>query len=128
MITDRFTKLTQAVSLRQIEAFTVARDFSEEWGLKYGAPQTVLSDNRSHFALLFFRRFCLVMVITFATTYRPRTNDQTERFNKTILWMLRCYVRDNPRDWNDNVQVFAFAYKNAIHSRTNENPFELVFS
>lgn len=48
-VTDRFTKLTHAVTLRNIDSFTVARAFAEEWVFKYGAPETMLAYNGSQF-------------------------------------------------------------------------------
>ena len=46
----------------------------------------------------FFRRVCNILQLynIFITTYRPQTNGQVERFNRTLTAMLRCYVEDNP--------------------------------
>ena len=49
VISDRFTKLTQVVPLKHITAYDVAVAFLEHWVFKYGAPATLLSDNRSQF-------------------------------------------------------------------------------
>lgn len=61
VVTDRITKLKPAIPLRRMDYFTVARAFAEEWELKYGSPETVLSDNGSKFATCFFRRVWQVM-------------------------------------------------------------------
>lgn len=45
VITDRFTKLAQPVSLRKIYSYTVAQAFTVQWVFKYGAPEMVLADN-----------------------------------------------------------------------------------
>ena len=42
VITDRFSKLTRAVPLRSITAFTVAKAFVQHWILAYGAPAFLL--------------------------------------------------------------------------------------
>lgn len=39
---DRFSKLTQVVPLRLIDAYVVSIDFVEHWVFKYGVPKTVL--------------------------------------------------------------------------------------
>lgn len=38
LITDRCTMMTQALPLRKIDFYTVARDFADEWVFKYGSP------------------------------------------------------------------------------------------
>lgn len=103
VITDCFTTLTQAVPLRKIDACAVVRDFEDEWVLKYEAPETVPKENGSQFASECFRRVHVVMGCGnyFASTYRLRTNRQTEWYNWTTLAILRCYVIDNQRDCDD---------------------------
>ena len=50
VITDRFTKLTQVISMKKVTAQHVAIAFVEHWVFKYGPPKTLLSDNGSNFA------------------------------------------------------------------------------
>ena len=54
VITDRFTKLSQVIPLRRIDAYTVAVAFMEAWIFKYGPPKTLISDNGKQFAAKFF--------------------------------------------------------------------------
>ena len=54
VITDRFTKRTQFIPLRQIDAYAVAVAFVEAWIFKYGPPKTLISDNGKQFAGKFF--------------------------------------------------------------------------
>ena len=129
-ITDRFTKLTQAVPLRRIRAADVAAGFVDHWVFKYGPPTTLLSDNGPQLASKFFTRVCKVLSITneLTTTYHPQSNGQAERFNRTLLAILRCYVADNPGDWCEYVGALCFAYNTAIHRATRTTPFDLVLS
>ena len=55
---DRFSKLTEVVPIRRIEACTVAVAFVEAWVFKYGPPKTLISDNGKQFAAKFFRAVC----------------------------------------------------------------------
>lgn len=130
VIRDRFTKLTQAIPLRLIDSYTVARSFAEEWVFKYGAPESVVTENGSQFTTELFFRVCQVMGIAnaFTSTYHPHTNELTERYNRTILKMLRCYVGYHQGDWDEYVQVLTYAYNNGIQSSTNNTPFDLVLS
>ena len=55
VMSDRFSKLTQVVPLRRIDAYTVAVAFVEAWVFKYGPPKTGISDNGKQFAAKFFQ-------------------------------------------------------------------------
>ena len=130
VITDRYTKLTQVVPLRRIKAYDVAVAFVEHWIFKYGPPATLLSDNGSQFVAMFFQRVCQLLGITnlFTTTYHPQTNGQTERFNRSLTAMLRCFVDDHPEDWCKYASALAYAYNQSVHRSTQTTPFELVLS
>ena len=129
-IFDRFTKLTQIVPLKSVKAYDVAVAFVNEWVFKYGPLRTLLSDNGSQFVSLFFQRVCLVMYImsSFTTTCHPQTNGQSERFNRSLLAMMRCYVDDHPADWCRCARALCFAYNTAVHRTTGTTPFDIVLS
>ena len=94
VVTDRFTKLTQVIPLRRIDAYAVAFASVEHWIFKYGSPKTLISDNRKQFASKFFQAVCSLLRLSniFMPTYHPQTNGQVERYNRTILAMTRNYV------------------------------------
>lgn len=81
----------------------VAQAFLDHWVFAYGAPKYVLTNNGPQFVAKFFDAICTMIGIThFCTTaYHPQTNDQTERFNKTILSRLKHYVAEHQTDWDD---------------------------
>lgn len=85
---------------------------------------------RGKFSSEFFRRFCVVISIvnSFTGICHPQTTNQTERYNGTILAMLRCYDSDQKRDCNYYVPVLAYSYNNGIHSSTKHSSFELLIS
>ena len=130
VITDRFTKLTQVVPLKGITALTVAKGFVEHWVFKYGPPKDLISDNGSQFASKLFRRVCQLLGIVniFTSTYHPQTNGQVERYNRTILAMLRNYVSDHQDDWDEYATALTYAYNNSVHRGTGTTPFNLVLS
>ena len=71
MITDRFTKLTRVVPLREITAYNVVVAFVEHWVFSYGPPECVISDNQKKFAAKFFQAVCETLGISnvFTSTY-----------------------------------------------------------
>lgn len=131
VVTDRFTKLTQAVPLRLIYAFTVVRAFAEHWIFNCADYESVLYNNRSQFSSQFFRRVCQVMGIAhvFTSSHQQQTIGHTERYNPTIISMLQCYIRDHhQKDWDEFLHELTYVYITGIHSSTEVAPFGLVFS
>lgn len=45
VVCDSFSKLAQAIPLRKMDSYTVARALVENWIFIYGTPETVLTDN-----------------------------------------------------------------------------------
>ena len=130
VITDRFTKLSQVIPLRKITTYNVAVAFVEHWVFKYGPPECLISDNGKQFADKFFQVVCSILGISnvFTSTYQPQTNGQVERYNRTILAMLRNYVNEHQDDWDRYATVLTYAYNNHVHRTTGTTPFDLVLS
>ena len=111
VITDQFTKLTTVVPLRNINAYYVAFAFCEAWIFKYGPPRSVLSDNGKQFTSRFVQSVCQLLGLSNAYTsaYHPQTNGLVERYNRTILNMLRCYVEEHQTDWDRYASALTYA-------------------
>ena len=130
VICCRFTKLTQVVPLRSITAYNLAVAFCTHWVFKYGPPRYLLCDNAQYFTAKFFQAVCRHLGIEnrFVTTYHPQANGQVERYNRTLVAMLRNYVNDHQNDWDQYAEALTYAYNNHVHRSTGTTPFELVLS
>ena len=130
VITDRFTKLTQIVCLRKTTAYIIAAAFCSHWVYKYGTPKETLTDNGPQFASKFLQETCQILGVanTFTSAYHPQTNGQCERYNRTLAAMLRCYVDENPQDWDTYAPALTYAYNMHVHRSTGTRPFDLVLS
>ena len=130
VITDRFSNLTAVVPLRNVNACSTAVAFCEAWVFKYGPPKTLLSDNGKQFASRFFLSVCQLLGVTnaFTSAYHPQVNGQVERYNRTILSMLRCYAEVHKNDWDRYESALTYAYNNHVHRITGTTPFELTLS
>jgi len=130
VVTDRFSKLTSVTPLARISADDVARAFVGDWVFKYGPPKTLISDNGKQFASKFFQRICSILGVSniFTSTYHPQTNGQVERYNRTVLAMLRNYVNEHQSDWDRYAYALTYAYNCHVHSSTGTTPFDLVLS
>ena len=130
VISDRFTKLTQVVPLRTTGAYDVAVAFVEHWVYKYGAPDRVVSDNGPQFIARLFQSVCrlLGMKTVPSSAFHPQTNGQVERYNRSLLAMLRHYVGEHQDDWDRYASAVTYAYNMTVHRSTGATPFELVLS
>ena len=50
-----------------------------------------------------------------------------ERLNGTIVQMLRKFVRDEPKKWDQYLPYLLFAYRETKQASTGFSPFELIY-
>ena len=116
VITERFSKLTTAIPLRTVTAPVVADAFLTHWAFKYGAPKYLLTDIGKHFVAIFFDSVCgLLGAALFQCILSPPDNDQTKRFNKTIMERLRHFAADLRKDWDLYIQPLTHSYNMQVH-------------
>jgi transposase InsO family protein len=94
---------------------------------KYGAPQHVLTDRGTNFLSTIVKKICILFKIKQMRTsaYHPQTDGIVERFNRTLIGMLTCYVVDEPEQWERFLPYLTFAYNTAVQSTLQECPFFL---
>jgi len=120
-----FTKWVEIFAIENMEA---ANCFIELI-CKHGVLESLLSDQGRNFESNLFKEFLeLLDVHKLRTTpYHPQCDGQTERFNKTLISMLRTFVNENQDDWDLLLNKLAFAYRTAVHRATGYTPFEMVY-
>jgi hypothetical protein len=131
VVTDRFSKLTRAYPLASTTAEVVAKVFFDGWvSAGYGIPRILLTDNGTQFVAKFFQTFCKILGIkqVFTSAYRPSTNGQTERFNRTVVDFMGAYVSEHQKDWDELAAIATYSYNMKPHTATGFTPFELVTS
>lgn len=72
---------------------------------------SLLLDNGKQFADKLFAHVCDLVGTTnlYTATYHPQSNEQLERYNRTLLDPLRRYVFDHPKDWDLFRGLLAYA-------------------
>ena len=129
VVVDQFTKWVEAYALPDQGAETTARALVFEFIVRYGAPLTIHTDQGRNFESELFRRICSLFEVTKTRTtpYHPASNGQVERFNQTVLQMLRSYVRQDQRDWDVYLPLVTAAYRAAPHASTGFTPNHMMF-
>ncbi|KAL6723889.1 hypothetical protein Aduo_018844 [Ancylostoma duodenale] len=127
-VVDHFTKFAGAHAIPTKSASTVARTFSERWVADGGRqPKCILSDQGGEFDNKLMQELRTHMGIghVFTKGYNPRENGITERFNQTLIQMLRKKT-SVPAEWDKILPACVFAYNTTVHESTGESPFFLL--
>ncbi len=63
----------------------------------------------------------------FTNPYRPQANGLCERTNQTIEGILRTLIRDNGKQWDNDLAFALMAYRATPHSTTGFSPNMMVY-
>ena len=104
VVTDSFTKWLELFSLPDESAQTCAQVILNEVISRYGCPLSFHTDQGRNFQSKIFAELCKILEIrkTRTSPWNPKGNDQTERFNKTLVDMRRADLEGDGRNWNQN--------------------------
>lgn len=63
---------------------------------------------------------------TRTTSYNPRCNGQPERFNQTLVQMIKAFIEDDQLTWDLHLGCLAGAYRATINESTGFTPNMLM--
>lgn len=112
VVSDYFTKFTEAFALPNHTAQTVADKLVTEVICRYGCPEQIHSDMAREFESFLFLEVCRLLGVKKTRTcpYRPQCDAVVERFNRTLKQMLSIFCSENKRDWDDHLPYLMMAY------------------
>lgn len=124
VISDYLTKFVILVPLRQAIASAIVKAMEEQVFLTYGTPQLLICDNGVQFKSKEFNKLCedYKVTIRFTPYYSPQSNP-VERVNQDVKTMLRSYVSDNHKKWDQYLAKVGCALRTAMHETTGVTPF-----
>ena len=124
VVVDQFTKWVECYPLPSQTAERVASTFVTEFVNRLGCPLELHSDQGRNFESHFFKRLCDMLEIakTRTTPYRPSANGQVERMNRTILQILRCFIRGEQTDWDLHLGTVGTAIRATVNRQTGFTP------
>ena len=127
--TDLFTRYSWAIPTRNQTAQTTVRALWTHIIQPFGCPARIHSDRGPNFESALMQQLCETYGITKSRTtpYHPAGNGGVERFNQTLLNMLRSLDGDRQDRWSEHLPELVHAYNNTPHSATGYAPAYLMF-
>ena len=120
MMVDQFTKWVECIPLPNQTAEVTAQAAVNEFFSRFGFPFQILTDRGTNFESDLFQQLCEKLQIhkTRTTPYRPSTNGQVERYNRTLMDSVRCFVSRTPTLWDEYLPQVASALRSAKNRST----------
>ncbi|KAG5876099.1 hypothetical protein JTB14_005112 [Gonioctena quinquepunctata] len=128
VIVDNFSKFSLVIPLRNSTAKLVCTAVEDHLFLMFGPPKFLLSDNGSQFRSKEFNNLLANYAVKqiFTANYHAQANP-TERVNKTLETMIRCYVSENHKEWDKMLSKVACAIRTQVHESMRRTPYFVVF-
>jgi hypothetical protein len=124
LMVDQFTKWVELAALPNQTASTTASSFFHQWIVRFGTPVYVHTDQGRNFTSELFTEMCELLEIskTRTTPYRPSSNGQVERVNRSVLSFIRCFLEDHIEEWDRFLPALGMTLRSTINRSTGFTP------
>ena len=128
VIEDRFTKHCKLYAINDTKAVSVTQCV-ENYVTQMGCPEHWGTDGGPEFYDRLVVAMCSIFNTKkeFALAYRPQTQGQTERKNRTIKAELRKRIHQFGANWPSMLKWMEFSYNTTPHPSHGYSPFTLMF-
>ena len=127
VVQDYFTKWVEAIPIPDQTASRITRELTKLFAT-YGQPEILHSDQGRNFESSILSQTLQAFGVqkSRTTAYHPQGDGMVERFNRSLLQLLRSYV-DTQDDWECYLPFVLYAYRTSVHSSTGASPFLLMY-
>lgn len=129
VVIDHFTRFAQVYATKTNSAKTVADRLFNDYALRFGFPKRIHHDRGGEFdnrLIAQLKKNCGV-ASSRTSPYHPQGNGQAERFNRTLLQMLKTLTNKEKRNWKESLNKLTFAYNCTRCEVTGFSPFYLLY-
>ena len=112
VIINHFTRFAQACATKNKSATTAAHRLFNDFVLRFGFPAKILHDQGWQFENKLFHRLEKLSGVTClrTTPYHPQEKGKVERFDRTLLHMLRTFSESKKHKWKDSLNKVVHAH------------------
>ena len=128
-IVDALTRWTVLVPIESKEAEEVAKAIVNNWILKIGNIEYLVSDQGSEFVNKTLTAIAKFMKTTLINTaaYSPKSNGAAERIHRSLGRFLTIYCNDIGSDWIEWLPALQFSLNTKCHASTGNSPWFLMY-
>ena len=128
VIIDNFTRWPHLVALRNVKTETVANALIDFFSYA-GVPLHIRSDNHMAYnsELMQCLRNKLGIDARFSSVFHSQSHGIVERLNATIERILKTFIHEHAKDWDQMLPYLHIALRETPHSVTGFSPAQLVY-
>lgn len=130
VVSDWYSKFVFLYPMRSADTTRMCTFLEEVIFLRFGVPQTIISDNGSQFISHIFRKLLEKYGIDHFknAVYHPQ-NNPAERVNKVVVSAIRGSLGENAshRDWDREIAKIEYAINTSTHESTKLSPYFVIF-
>ena len=129
VLTDAFSKFSQAFVTSSQKALIVAKLLVEKWFSIFSVPARIHSDQGWSFDNEIISHLCKMYGIHQLTTtpYNPHGNAICKWFNHTLFGLMRTLMEEQKPNWPTYVPSLVYACNSTPHASTRFQPYKLMF-
>ena len=124
VVTDAFSKWVEVKALPTQTAIDCAEHLVDEVFSRYGCPLDLHSDQGRNYESHLLKEICKLLEIrkTRSSARHPEGNGQTERFNHTLVQMIKAFIKGEQDEWDLHLSCLVAAFRAAKHETTGFTP------
>ena len=128
-MTDKFSRYSRAVGITQASSENIAKVILSDWISHEGLFKILLTDQGANLTTssIMLELYNVLQVDKRQTVaYRPSTNGLVERYNRSLVNILKKYTQEFPSTWSKKLSLACLAHNTAYNKSTNLTPFLIM--